>query len=175
VISSAHYHRICKEIWCRKEISLILPQPIVNILVNSHSIRHPEKGDSYQSYLQKQSVEGSFIIELFRMSYVFNALKDWDYCNPDVIELKYEEIIGDEKNAFEKVFRHYGFPRSWIRTGIKCAEEFSLARKGGNIKHVRSGKIAQWKTEFSPQMREVFKEYQGNLLIQLGYEKDLNW
>ncbi|MFH1964597.1 MAG: hypothetical protein ABIJ42_03560, partial [Acidobacteriota bacterium] len=55
------------------------------------------------------------------------------------------------------------------------AEKFALGRKDGNIKHIRSGEIAQWKTAFSPQMKEIFKEHQGDLLIHLGYEKDFNW
>lgn len=175
VISAAHYHHICSEKWCQKEVSRVLSQPKINTLVRSYSIRQPEECDTYQSYLQKHSIEESFIIELFRMTRVFKGLKDWDYSNPDIIELKYEDIVGDEKNAFKRIFRHYGLPRSWVRTGIKCAGKLALGKKDGDIRHVRSGKTAQWKKEFSPQMEEIFKEHQGDLLIHLGYEKDFNW
>jgi len=143
VISAAHYHKICREKWCSKEVSRILSQPEIDTLVRAYSMRQPEECDTYQSYLQKHSIEESLIIELHRMTNAFNALKDWDYSNPDIIELKYEEIVGDEKNAFKRIFKHYGFPRSWIRTGIKCAEKFALGNKNGNIKHIRSGKIGQ--------------------------------
>ena len=109
------------------------------------------------------------------MTKVFKALKNWDYQNPDFIELRYEEIIGNEKETFARIFRHYEFPRSWIRTGTNFADLFSLGRKEGNIKHVRSGKIAQWKEVFTPRMKDLFKEYQGDLLIHLDYETGFDW
>ncbi len=39
----------------------------------------------------------------------------------------------------------------------------------------RKGQIGAWKHEFTPEHKELFKQYGGELLIKLGYEKDLNW
>ncbi len=39
----------------------------------------------------------------------------------------------------------------------------------------RSGKIGAWQQSFSSKHKEIFKELAGDLLIQLGYEKDRNW
>ena len=175
VISGAYYHQVCKEKWCQLELNKIIPSGRVDTLVNDYSILEPAKDETYQSYIAKLAPEEAFIIELFRMSGLFSAMKNWNYSHPDIIEFRYEEIIGNEREAFRKLFKHYEFPRSWIKTGMELAEKFSLNTRAGRIKHVRSGKKAQWKTEFSPRMKELFKEQQGQLLIDLGYEKDFNW
>lgn len=39
----------------------------------------------------------------------------------------------------------------------------------------RSGKIGGWKNQFSEENKQLFKEVAGDLLIQLGYEKDKRW
>jgi len=39
----------------------------------------------------------------------------------------------------------------------------------------RSGKIGGWKQAFNEENKSIFKDLAGDLLIQLGYEKDLNW
>ncbi len=39
----------------------------------------------------------------------------------------------------------------------------------------RKGQIGAWKEEFTPEHKKLFKQYGGELLIKLGYEKDLNW
>lgn len=39
----------------------------------------------------------------------------------------------------------------------------------------KQGKIGRWKESFNEEHKKVFKEKYGDLLIQLGYEKDNNW
>ena len=39
----------------------------------------------------------------------------------------------------------------------------------------REGKIGSWKKNFTSEHVSVFKHVTGDLLIKLGYEKDLNW
>jgi hypothetical protein len=39
----------------------------------------------------------------------------------------------------------------------------------------RSGKIGDWRSHFSAEHIRLFKEVAGDLLIRLGYERDLNW
>ena len=39
----------------------------------------------------------------------------------------------------------------------------------------RSGKTGGWCEHFSEKNKELFKEVSGDLLIQLGYEKNNNW
>jgi hypothetical protein len=39
----------------------------------------------------------------------------------------------------------------------------------------RSGKTAGWRKSFTPEHRRLFHEVAGDLLIELGYEKDASW
>ena len=39
----------------------------------------------------------------------------------------------------------------------------------------RKGSIGSWKQYFTQEHKQAFKEVAGQLLIDLGYEKDLNW
>ena len=39
----------------------------------------------------------------------------------------------------------------------------------------RNGKIGSWRDHFSSEMKEEFKKIAGQLLIDLGYEKDYEW
>jgi hypothetical protein len=39
----------------------------------------------------------------------------------------------------------------------------------------RKGTSGQWKAAFSPEIKDLFKETMGDLLIELGYEEGYNW
>lgn len=39
----------------------------------------------------------------------------------------------------------------------------------------RKGQSGNWRQEFDEEVKERFKAVAGDLLIELGYEKDLNW
>jgi hypothetical protein len=68
------------------------------------------------------------------------------------------------KRAAE-IIDKYSFQK---QTGRKPGEE----KKGS---FVRKGIVGDWKNHFSDEAKNVFKQYAGNELIQLAYEKDLNW
>jgi len=175
VISGTHYHRRCDEEWCRREVHHLIHPQKLQLMAGSLAIPEPAPDEAYQDYLNRLTLEDSFIVEFFRMEAIFEGLTNWNYHDPQMLELRYEEIVGDEKACFTRLFRHYGFPRSWVRFGADLAERLSLQQRGIRSGHVRSGRTAQWREEFTPRMKEIFKEYRGELLIQLGYEKDHRW
>ena len=39
----------------------------------------------------------------------------------------------------------------------------------------RKGVSGDWRNKFTPEHKARFKEIAGDLLIELGYEKDKNW
>jgi hypothetical protein len=39
----------------------------------------------------------------------------------------------------------------------------------------RKGAVGDWREEFSPEIKKLFKAHAGDWLIRLGYEKDNNW
>jgi len=39
----------------------------------------------------------------------------------------------------------------------------------------RKGTPGDWKNHFTPKITEYFKERWGEMIVKLGYEKDLDW
>ena len=67
------------------------------------------------------------------------------------------------------IARHIGIP-----VNRKRALEIANQLFGGTATF-RKGQIGAWKKEFTQEQKELFKEHAGQLLIDLGYEKDYNW
>ena len=65
----------------------------------------------------------------------------------------------------------------------KCVEAASFEQlSGGRSKgeedsssFYRKGVAGDWRNHFTEEDRRVFKEEAGELLIRLGYERDLDW
>ena len=55
------------------------------------------------------------------------------------------------------------------------AEEVAVELFSEPTQTFRKGVAGEWKTHFKEAHKRVFKEIAGQLLIDLGYEKDFNW
>ncbi|MDH7913710.1 sulfotransferase domain-containing protein [Winogradskyella sp. SYSU M77433] len=93
----------------------------------------------------------------------------------DLLEDTYKEIeklnrefLGvqiNEKSDLEKIIKKYSF-------------ENQTKRKRGNentTSFLRKGIVGDWKNYFNEDAKSIFKKHHGEILIELGYEKDLNW
>jgi hypothetical protein len=96
-------------------------------------------------------------------------------------EVRYEDLlerpVGEAQRLLEflgadsseemamRCVKRAGFER---RTDRKRGEEDSSSR-------FRKGVAGDWKSVFTKEDKRIFKETAGNLLIELGYEKDANW
>ncbi|MDR3646460.1 MAG: sulfotransferase domain-containing protein [Candidatus Babeliales bacterium] len=96
---------------------------------------------------------------------------------PGIHLVRFENLIGEKGG---------GSLDKQIKEIYKILERLGLKSNIGNIKSVanslwgeaasfREGKIGSWKSHFTSQHIVVFKQTFGQLLIDLGYEKDLNW
>ncbi|MFC4077957.1 glycosyltransferase [Salinithrix halophila] len=97
---------------------------------------------------------------------------------PDVCHIKFEDLIqpSSQKLTVMKIIR---FLSSDLE-GLRLSAEELAQKMIGNIQSetsetFRKGKIGGWRAEFTAQHKAVFKQIAGELLVQLGYEKNLNW
>jgi len=106
---------------------------------------------------------------------------------PDNICLiRFEDLIKDTHGSFHKVLKFYDIPL----TDEKINQIVNACKGRGNMRqnmrtaqflpwgyssNFRSGKIGNWKNEFSEDNLKRSKDLLGSALIELGYEKDLNW
>lgn len=103
----------------------------------------------------------------------------------ECLVISYEDLQRDPKNTFRSILNFYG-----IKLDEKIFEVTMMAadsRKGKNLFNYfsskqpgitstkRNGRIGEWKDELNMSHKKMFKENIGDLLIELGYESDLNW
>lgn len=103
-----------------------------------------------------------------------------------VLFIKFEELINDSKREFKKILNFYE-----IELDEKLINKICESNKGKKdmvtnmneqkilpwaiSSNFRSGKIGNWKIEFTKENIDYAKKVLGKSLIDLKYEKDLNW
>jgi hypothetical protein len=65
-----------------------------------------EFGDlTYQQYLKSMDQEEGILTEIRRSAgYSLKHMAEWDYANPDFIEIKYENLMTDWENEFTNIY-----------------------------------------------------------------------
>lgn len=178
IVSGYYYHLWTMEEWCtdtKFDWTRIIDHPFFSQYIESNKSKYP-LNRSYKEYINTLDMEKGFILEMIFRGENFSQMENWNFNNPRILELKYEEIIGNEVECFRRLFEHYKFHPKLIDRGVEIAKKFRLEKNiKSNTGHVRNGKPRQWPKEFSPLVKDLFKKAYGNLLIQLGYEEDMKW
>ena len=167
VVSAYFYHLRTSEEWCAR------PNPAHEDLPCDVS---------YQDHLRSISKEAGLIYEMQHVSgRVTEKMAEWDYDRPNCLELKFEQIVGNEQATFAEVFDWYGVPE---RLKSKLLDFVSKNARGrlrfwksfGARRHIRKGShVGQWKSHFTPSVKAAFKERYQLVLEHLGYEEDHKW
>jgi hypothetical protein len=97
-------------------------------------------------------------------------------------EVRYEDLL---ERPHEEVRRLLGFLGAEATDEIvkQCVssasfERLSRGRQRGEedlSSFFRKGVAGEWRSVFTERDKEIFKEAAGDLLIELGYEKDIDW
>jgi len=189
IVSGYLYHAHCKEEWCinvpdKTSTPIEFPQ-----IPHSQCFR-PDKwkleyinslnGSSYQDNINRLDQQGGLIFEMNNYGrWTIERMLDWDYKNPCMMEIKFEEVMRDFMGSFERIFSHYELPASVIPELLDLiASEniYSLSdREIQESQHIHSRQTSKWKEYFSLRHKTLFKDMFGDALIKLGYEKNNNW
>ena len=62
------------------------------------------------------------ILEMVFRRDAFEQMGRWNYHNPAVLELRYEQIIGNEAECFRQLFEHYRFHPRVRERGVEAGE-----------------------------------------------------
>ncbi len=137
---------------------------------------------SYQELLNSVDQEQGLIQEIERFAGSFRQMIQWDYNNPNMFELRYEELLNDQGPIYRQLFQHYGLNDAAVERGLKIARRSSFEarakRRVGTVQEksvMRSGKPGQWKDYFTDAVKDRFKELAGEVLIELNYEENHDW
>ncbi|MEM1223730.1 MAG: hypothetical protein AAGH40_13325, partial [Verrucomicrobiota bacterium] len=105
----------------------------------------------------------------------FKKYQEW-INRPDVVAIRFEDLRGPHSNIFINEIVDY----HWNKTGRAYDLEEYQKKSNENVNPRRSytfcsSEKAKWRASFDDSLKNLFKLYAGELLIELGYEEDLNW
>ncbi len=106
----------------------------------------------------------------------YNLYLPWRF-EPNVYVTSFEKLIGAKGGGSDEVQLNEIINIAFhIGKNLSLSEAKVIANLlfGGTLTF-REGKIGSWKEYFLEKHKVAFKKVAGQLLIDLGYEKDLNW
>lgn len=94
-----------------------------------------------------------------------------------ICSIKFEDLIGQigggsqikQYETLQKISAHIGLNKSKYELNQIASQLF------GGTHTFREGKVGSWKKYFKSVHKKAFKQIAGQLLIDLGYERDFNW
>ena len=97
-------------------------------------------------------------------------------------DIRYEDLIADFPETVGALLTFLGVDASQ-ETIENLRRETDFKRLSGGRapgetdpdSYFRKGIAGDWKNHFSDEDKSVFKEVAGDLLIELGYEQDMDW
>jgi sulfotransferase 6B1 len=107
---------------------------------------------------------------------LYKAYLPWTL-SPHFCVIRFEDLVGAQgggdaqmqRLTVERIAQHLGLSVDDKTLDLVCANLF------GDTYTFNEGQISGWKNYFTPEHEQLFKQQAGQLLIDLGYEKDLNW
>lgn len=161
LISAMHYHRSADEPWLHEKVSGSKDAPYQQRL---NSLATPHE----QYLFELENATGSTI----------EGMLDWQYDRPNCLEVRYEDLWADRSlSLWSHIASFLGFEEAELDVCRQCFWEHSLFGKASsaNRRHARSGEVAQWKQEFTPELARAFVHRFPDALQMLEYEDDDHW
>jgi len=127
---------------------------------------------------------GEHVAEIARSwsTSVSRAMADADLLGDNYYQVRYEDLLAEPVGEVRRLleFLEADAGEEVARECVKAAsfEQLSGGRTQGeedSSSFYRKGIAGDWKDHFTEEDRRAFKEEAGELLIRLGYERDLDW
>lgn len=92
-----------------------------------------------------------------------------------LLDLRYEALQADAQRESNRVFEFLGLDPAEATPVSAEHKTAPLAQGEGVHSHFRSGVSGDWRKYANDDMKRWVKEAVGETLIEMGYEKNLNW
>lgn len=158
IVSGYHYHKWTNELWVH---------------------RPDDNNQSYQQKLNAADTHTGLFMEIDHFIFFYRAqLEAWDLENPDVLDVAYEDLMGDARDSlYEQIFSHLDLPEDQAALGVDLMRLFEAKRRTGRSvdaakakhQHIRSGRKEQWRKELSPEHLDYIEVQLGPVLRKFGY------
>jgi len=164
----------------------------------SHLYSHPTDNwpqlENHREKLKTLPREKGMILDIeFIHQDVFQRMKDWNYHQENVLEIKMEDLTAHPLETFMDILGFLGMldenPGRIFHKGLtrkkleKVLKKNSFNRLSGGRKpgqenpkhHFRKGTPGDWRNHFTDPLKSHFKEHYQPLLSKLGYENHDRW
>jgi hypothetical protein len=161
LISAMHYHKKSQETWLHE------PVPGYDNVTYQHRLNALATPFEQYVFEMENSTESTL-----------RDMSKWQYGRANCFEARYEDLRLDVQMGYwARIMDFLGFDEAEQQIGWQRFWQNSLF---GNVarfahKHVRSGDVAQWKREFTPELAKAFIERFPTVLQSLEYETDNGW
>jgi len=187
LVSGYRYHKWCNEKWVIMNMSEI---PIkvfrrcpleVNFsdILNKIGIEKKYLNKSYKELLNHVDEETGYMLEMEIRKPSFSQMYKWNYNLPNIYELRYEDVFGNEQEAFKELFSFFGIPKNEISNLMNFVykNSFKQIKKEKNFfkEHASVGISNQWKSEMPKAIQKEILFRYFDLLKNLGYEYSDNF
>jgi hypothetical protein len=167
IVSGYFYHKRSAEKWCD-----IVDPGEQGWLDRPGQTAAASAGRSFARYLNDESLEDGLLAELgFRRRH-FDSMRRWNASDPRVELFRYEEILGNEVEVFDRIFRFYELPFYSRGIGRHYARKFCASKRASRSTHIRDARAGQWRKIFTSKVVNRFNDEFGDLLEALGYPAD---
>ena len=143
--------------------------------------------EDYTKINKHSAIQHSIDMVLFDYS---SWVKGWldiekNHSEIECMTIKYEDLRSNPSETFKKILMFYGvdlndsaFNKTLMYSNKTASNNiFSTlsSLNPGTKSTKRTGKSGEWMTEMSSVHKKCFKDSVGDLLIELGYEKNRDW
>jgi len=146
----------------------------------SHTILLDQQRTLRETLQSMGLAEGLMYLIRKNLKSIARIQSSWITYPPGLI-VRYEDLVEDEHGVFDEIIDYceIDINRQYLHTMIaNNSFEKATGRKPGQediSAHLRKGIVGDWRNYFTDTVKSEFKQYYGKLLIDTGYEKDLNW
>jgi hypothetical protein len=153
-----------------------------------------EKITKREAYLEDPGAFGASGESIFAEDHVAEIARSWSksvgramadgpkLLGANYAEVRYEDLLERPHQEVERLLRFLGADSTEgvVRECVEAAsfERLSEGRERGQedtSSFYRKGVSGDWKNHFTERDKRIFKDEAGKLLIELGYERDLDW
>lgn len=105
----------------------------------------------------------------------YQAVLDWLHV-PGVLCIRFEDFLDRREAVLNSMLDQVEKTGYRIRAPrARCVSLLAAAIQPTQSRTFRSGTSGGWREHFTPEHKRLFHEVAGDLLVQLGYEKDGSW
>ncbi len=100
----------------------------------------------------------------------------------NLINTSYEKLLNDTKKELVRLISEINGEEADLLRVEQIVQRYSFKNQANRVQGVekknsflRKGIAGDWKNNFSKESAEIFNYYAGEMLMELGYEKDKEW